>query len=514
MTMHEAGLTEEAEISNVQTWQRLAPTAIIYFILKFIVTFMKQGVQNVAVFGGIFVAAGDNRSTVIFYVVAGAVALLIAASILSYLNFRFRINKNAFLIQKGVIQKKRLTLSFDRIQNIAIKEPIYFKPFGLVIMALESAGSAQEEVSLAGVPKSLALDLRKTVLDAPIPAAANPASEEESQESAMPFIHQNNGELARYGLSNNNIWVFAGLAAGAISQIDDSNYLHLFDWISIPGQYISTDNPFMLAALSLAGILAVVSLLLLVSVIGAIVIYHDYQLSHTQGRFLRIKGLFERSETSLSESKIQMLQVSQTWPAKLLNRSHLTLKQISFSGAEQPEMGKKSSKFIIPSLTDDQVSGLVAKLYPDLPWNSVIFQPINKLYLRKLLLVDYGLPAAAIAILLSQLINTWWLWLALAPILILPLMLLHYQKQGFWSDGRFGVVRTGVVGHKYMIFPFHKVQSVEIKRTPGQRRQNLSSVVIKLAGHTVKIPYITAHEAAAWRDHILFKIESDTTPWI
>ncbi|WP_417464889.1 PH domain-containing protein [Kordiimonas sp.] len=513
MTMLDTDLTE-AEISSVETWQRLAPTAIIYFVLKFIVTFLKQGVQNVAVFGGIFVAAGDNRTTVIVYVVAGAIALLIAASILSYLNFRFRVNKNAFLIQKGVIQKKRLTLSFDRIQNIAIKEPIYFKPFGLVIMALESAGSAQEEVSLAGVPKPLALELREKVLAAPVSTQRKAETQAESKESAAPFIHQNNEELARYGLSNNNIWVFAGLAAGAISQIDEDNYLHLFDWVSIPEHYINTDNTFVLIALSMAGIVAVAALLLVISVIGAIIIYHDYQLSYTEGRFLRIKGLFERSETSLAESKVQTLQISQTWPAKLLKRSHLTLKQISFSSAEQPDLNKKSSKFIVPSLTDDQVSDMVGKLYPDLPWKAVSFAPINRLYLRKLLMVDYILPAAGVAILLAQLIGPWWLLFALSPLALFPFMLMHYRKQGFWSDGRYGMIRTGVIGHKYMLFPFHKVQSVEIKRTPGQRRHGLATVVVKLAGHTVRVPYVALSEAEAWRNHILYIVESDTRPWI
>lgn len=510
MTMHESGLNQESESPNVQTWQRLAPTAIIYFILKFIITFLKQGVQNVAVFGGIFVAAGDNRTTVIFYVVVAALLLLIAASTLSYLNFRFRINKNAFLIQKGVIQKKRLTLSFDRIQNIAIKEPIYFKPFGLVIIALESAGSAEEEVSLAGIPRSLALQLRKTVLEASSSSTSRPAAEQEDgcQAPTKPFIHQNNWELARYGLSNNNIWVFAGLAAGAISQIDDSNYLQAFDWIRIPEQFIDLDNTIVLATLSLAGILTLAFLLLSVSVIGAIIIYHDYQLSHTQGRFLRIKGLFERSETSLSETKIQALQISQTWPARLLKRSHLTLKQISFSSAEQPDVGRKSSKFIIPSLNDDQVETVVAKLYPDLPWSSVTFQPVHKLHLRKLLLVDWGLPAAAIAILLSQLLNTGWLWFVCSPILLLPFIVLHHQKQGYWSDGYYGVVRSGVIGHKYMVFRFHKVQSISLSQTPGQRRHQLATIVIQLAGHSIKIPYVHRAEAEAWRDNVLYQIES------
>ena len=502
-------------------WQRLSVVSVVYFVLRFIIGFARHGIQNIAIFGGIFFATGDRRLTTVFLLLGAGLVLLLAASVLSYINFRFRLNSNAFLIHSGVLSKKRLTLSFDRIQNIAIKQPFYFRPFGLVTVALESAGSASEEVNLAGIDRTLAEELRKTVLAQPQTTQPTaPGDSAKVQEASLPddgetLLHHPVSELARYGLSNNNIWVFAGLLAGAISQVDEKIGNAINDWIKGPEDYFAALDTVTATVIGAGLVVLLFGLLLLGSVIGAIIIYHDYRLSFTGGRFLRTNGLFERSETSLPVNKVQALEINQPWPARLMGRSHATLLQVGFKNQwEDGNINPKQAKFIVPSLTDDRCRKLVAALYPSLDWDAVSFQGVHPMYLRRLFFIDFVLPVLVPSGILAAFASPWFLLANLIPVLLLPLMRLNYQKRGYWCDGAHIIVRTGIIGHKLVVFPVQKAQSVKITRTPGQRRRGLASLTIKLAGHKVKIPYMPAAIAEGLRDHILRLTSMKNISWM
>jgi len=513
--MTDTGTDKLATEAFSSDWQRLSPLSIVYFVLRFIVGFARHGVQNLAIFGGILFATGDNRLTILLMAIGVALSLLLVASVLSFINFRFRVNRNAFLIHQGVLQKKRLTLSFDRIQNIAIKEPLYFRPFGLVTMALESAGSASEEVNLAGIDRALAEELRTSVLARPQPSVTVAEETPAPVTDTGELLHHSPGELARYGLSNNNIWVFAGLAAGAISQVDDKVGDMIDEWLKLPESYFASLDTVTATLVGIAGLIAAFGLMMLASVVGAIIIYYDYRLAFQDGRFLRLKGLFERSETSLPERKVQAFELKQPWPARLLKRSHATLLQVGFSNNwEEGNLNPKQSKFIVPSLTEENAQKLVGKLYPGVNWSGMEFIGVDPLYLKKMFFVDWFFPALLVATSLSFLATPWFFTLTLAPLLLLPFMWLNYRKQGYWSDGMHIVVRTGIIGHKLVLFPLHKAQSVTVTRTPGQRRRGLATLTIKLAGHKAKIPYVPDLVARRARDHILRAIFANHTSWM
>ncbi|WP_025896382.1 PH domain-containing protein [Kordiimonas gwangyangensis] len=136
------------------------------------------------------------------------------------------------------------------------------------------------------------------------------------------------------------------------------------------------------------------------------------------------------------------------------------------------------------------------------------------MYLKRLFFVDWASPVALLSVSLSFLATPWFLLLNLLPALILPFMWLNYRRLGYWSDGRYFAVRTGLIGHKLVLFPLHKAQSVKVTRTPGQRRRGLATLTIKLAGHKVKIPYVPDLVAKGARDHILRVIFAGHTPWM
>lgn len=516
-----------APVLNSKDWQRLSPLAVIHFIVKFVMDFIQGGVQNLAFLGGIVVFTGDSRWLILAGAGLLAVILLLTAGVLSYLNFKFRIDGDAFLIRKGVIQKSRLTLTFDRIQNVALGQPLYFMPFGLVTLALESAGSSGEEVKLAGIPEPLARDIRHHVLSQRRTASRAAAKHTDTDDTpasagmmvptgpddADVLVAQPIPELVRYGLSNNNIWVVAGVATGALFQQYESWEPYAIDFVDQNVTPFLGDAPAVLALAALAGVLLLAAFLMLCSVIGAIVVFYRFNLSHAEGRFFRKKGLFERQETSLPDTKIQSLRLNQPWPALLLRRIHGGIKQVGFSG-QNVENTSKDTTLVIPSLTDSLAAKLVEKVFPSLQWTKIAFKPIAPLFVTKT--ISYGfLPPALLAT--APLMYFFGLVGALPllfPLLVLPFVILRWRRHGYYSDGQTAVVRSGLFGTKRTVFAFFKAQGVSLTQSPSQRKRGFATITILLAGGSITVPYMPLADAEAWRDRILYEAETSTRPWM
>ncbi|MFC4348131.1 PH domain-containing protein [Kordiimonas lipolytica] len=505
-----------------QAWNRLAPAAIIHFIVKFVVGFAKNGIQNVAYLGGVAIFTGDNRWLILGAIAAGASVILLLSGILSYLNFQFRLDGQTFLINRGVFNKKRLTLSFDRIQNVVVKEPFYFRPFGLVALALESAGSRDEEVSLAGIPTPLAQDIRRAVLERRDNTQAHATPEQDTAtdgDSVAPaaeeelLLEQPMSELARYGLSNNNIWVVAGVAIGAIFQQFDAWEKDAEAFIENSVIPITGDDKAVLGLLFAAGLLAIVALLTLFSVLGAIVVFYKFRLAYADGRYHRTTGLFERLETSVPETKAQSLQINQPWPALLLGRWHLVLKQVGFGIGGNAPQNKKSS-FIIPSVLPSFYQPLSDRLFGDIDWRNLKLNPVDRFFIWKVMSYWFLLPALIAAAPLVAYNGAAGLLVLALPLVMTPVVMLRYQRYGYWTNGEIGIVRYGIVGTRTTVFPFHKVQTVTLTQSPSQRRRKLATLKIKLAGQMLYVPFMSLSDADAWRDCILYEVEASRKAWM
>ncbi len=511
---HKAGLELHSD-----KWQRTSPASVIYFAFKFITSLVKNGLQAVAPVAAVLATAGEQRWFALGALAAGAAVVLMVGSVLSYLNFKFRIDKETFLIRSGVLTRKRLTLGFDRIQNIAFREPLYFRPFGLVILTLESAGSTGEEVNLAGVPRPLAETIRRYILDRkenhkPInPSEAKNSAEATTEISAptVSLLRQPLAELAKYGISNNNIWVFAGIAAGALAQVDElweSGFMQAV--FSAVGETVGT-GIVAIATFAILLALLVLLVLMLASVLGAIIVNYNYCLSYADGRYHRTRGLFERQETSVPEVKVQSLKIAQPLIARFLDRFHLTFNQVGFEGKQAQN---KSQKFIVPSVTETFYTQLAQRLFDKTDVLKQTLHPISQKFVFRHMIYTFGIPSLLVS-------GLWAINLGLAgliplavPLVLLPFIVLRWRRYGYAIDGCHAVVRKGLFGLTLTVFPLYKVQTISISQSPGQQTAGLANLKVKLAGHSLTIPYMPIEDAKAWRAKALLQVETQSDPWM
>lgn len=495
-------------------WKRLSPFAVIYFVGKFLKGLIEHGPQTIVPILAVIIAGGEQRWLFVGLIAAGAGILIIVGSILRFLRFRFRLANDTVLVRSGVLKRKRLMLGFDRIQNITLREPLYFRIFGLVVMDIESTGSSKVEVSLSGIPRSLAEDIRATVLERKPNASGVPQSEAETDEAPRDIIRQPTAELVRYGLSSNRIWMFAGIVSGAVAQMDLGETALFTSWREVIVSAIGTSAGLMVL-FSILSTISLIILLMLISVAGAIITNHNYHVTHLDGRFRRTRGLFERQEAIVPEGRIQTIKIRQPWIARFFGRFQLHLNQIAFGRGPIRQTVRGGKHFFIPSVTHKFAVQFSRMLYPNFDWSALQLKPIDRMFIWKKLLWVYLPILALFAIILITTTGSGW---GLAPMLLLPvavpLLALRRSNYGYASDGGHGIVRNGFVGHELTVFPFFKVQNVALSQSPAQKKANLASLRIKMASSIVKIPFMPAEDARRWRDMILFHVENSTRKWI
>src|SRR5690606_39014988 len=143
------------------TWQRTPLLTIGFFIAKEVRHLIRNITNLLPVLAVIFVS---NSAWLPYAVGGGYVAFIIISAILNHHFFLYALADDAVHLRTGVFGKKSLTLKYERIQQAEIDQSWYFRPFGLVILRVDSAGSAGKEVEIPGLSIDAAQQLRQRML--------------------------------------------------------------------------------------------------------------------------------------------------------------------------------------------------------------------------------------------------------------------------------------------------------------------------------------------------------------
>jgi putative membrane protein len=514
-------MTTESNVAadTAQTqWQRLSPVASVYYLFKTAKAFVGQAVPSLAPLV-IVLLNSDDKALIATLAAIGAVTLLVVSSLLQYWFFQYQLADNEIKINSGVFKKQHRVINFDRIQNININQPIYFRPFELVILVIETAGSKGGEGDLAGISQSMAEEIRDQILQrqSQIKAsqsetdndATSTAATTDSEIIAEPIATASTGDLIRYGLSNNGMYILLAFMAPFFNKSEE-----IIDYFFSKAELTAMTDA--LGGNVIGGIVIVVILvvsvfliMMLVSVLGSILKFHNYRLTLTDQTLKRKSGLINTQEESLNLSKIQAIARQSNFIGHWLRRENLICRQAGGGGNKQQ---KRNNLFIVPARTAKQSEQLIQTLYPDHP-EQIETHPINRRYIFKTLLLTLILPVVLISspFVIQQ--HFWVMSFYLLPLLCYPLVAKRWRNYRYGKTDEYGLIRSGFIGHKQVLFPLFKVQRVVISQSPVQKRRNLATLTIYMASGKMRIPYMPIEHAQQWFDQIYAKVETDSRPW-
>jgi len=491
-----------------EAWRRLSPWSMLQFGFQ-----AGAGFVRIAFFAFVATmigAARSDRDFVAWLIPVVLIGLALVSAVLGYFFYRFCITSAAVHVRQGWLQRKHLELALDRIQNISIEEPFYYRLIGLVTLKIDGAGSTSEEVRIAAISRDEAeairafIEARRASRFTDGEATATPAPDAELR------FTRSVADLVVHGLTNNRAFIVIAGLFGIMSQTKLSP-MELVERLGIDFDVLIAGMSMVrLAVLIVLSFLLATGVLALFSVLGSIVTYYGFSLYRTGNGILVKRGLLTRHEIHVEKSRIQSIALRQDWLDYLLGRRNVLLEPIGHAPitndnpAAAAMLGKR---ILVPSVRlheTEIVTDEVLRVRPE----ALHYTPASKrLFYRYAISFSVIYAAYFTPVLVLQ---AWWLVAAVALVWVSHTALLHmsWKRKGLAIDGDIVVVRSGVIGVNYAIFSALKLQRVTHVQSLLMRRRNLSTLVFSTASTAARMPCVATPLANAVIDYCLYAVEA------
>lgn len=492
--------------SSSAEWQRVSPIAICYFLI--------QNIRHAINFWPVLVGALANQNTRLWLFGVGMpvlAAVVLGFAFLSYWFFRYRFDADKIQIRSGIFQKRRLVLNFERVQEANLEQAIYFRPFSLWTLRLESAGSTKEEIALPGISELLAADIKQRVL---FNKTTSVTSEQTTTIDAPADLIIQLGivDLIRYGLMHNTLVYFVAVLAPLLTQ-NDSLWRTVGSFVDRMGlrqlaiNYLSAHS--LWVDIVLVILLLVVSLGLIygLSIVLAIIKYWSYTLKVHGERLQYEAGLFNRVACGFRKHKLQTVIIRQSFIASLLKRYSLEICQTNEVAAKQ---GVPMQGFMIPVLDQRQLEKILTLLEVDThQWQRTL--PIQ-IFWRTLFVGGVITAITAIAVNTSTYISPLWIALPI-PVVALWCWKYWYSKRYSITENGFAVKR-GLLGYSITYIPQIKVQKLSLEQGPLGHLNNHGKIILWSGAKREAINYIDIAALRACHAAILQKVSGYRGRWM
>lgn len=137
-------------------WRRMHPVALV----KALIESAKAAVTLTLTMLAIAIPNRDDWrvTTAVWIGVAGVVAWMLVSPVVVWLTRAYMLDDHGITLRSGVLNRKRVTIAYDRIHAVSSSAPIYMRPFDVVMLTVTAAGS-ESSMMLTAVPVSLQMEL-------------------------------------------------------------------------------------------------------------------------------------------------------------------------------------------------------------------------------------------------------------------------------------------------------------------------------------------------------------------
>lgn len=466
------------QIDDLAEWQRLDPRMLLVHPVKEITRFL---VPLVAVF-----VAGQASGGGAPWELLG-VLFPVALGLMRYLTTSFRIAGGRVELRRGLLDRHVLSTPLDRVRTVDLTASPIHRLLGLTTLRIGTgtiATGEDDELDLDGLPTERARALRADLLH------AAPATEVDPDADLTPQPPVLTLDLAwlRYApLTSSGAVVTAGLigAAGQVFGATGGIEVDSRTWdLGMPGWTVVA-----------LGVVAIVVLVSAVSVLGYLVTNWEFSLTRGPGAWHLRRGLFTTRETSLDETRVAGVTLSEPLGLRLAGGGRLSA-IVTGLGA-----GQAGSSVLVPPAPRDvleRVAGVV--LGTDSPAHAPLTghgpAARRRRWTRAVGTAEVLGAALAVAVLLAG--GGWWAVLGLAlPLLAVPLAADRVRSLGHALSDGYVVARSGSLARRRDHLAVDDVIGWNLRATWFQRRVGLTSLVATTAGGRQSVTILDVPEPRA-----------------
>ncbi len=482
---------------------RQSPAAMLIIIFNLYKNWIKRLVPVLA--GVVF---GSGKTWVIFLTLGIFVVVVAIFGIVYFYKYTFYITDNELVIDKGVFKKTKLNIPFDRIQSINFKETLLHQIFSVVELEVDTAGSSKIEFDLRAISIQKANALRQIILNTRL-QADDTHPKPTSTPTEKKLFQLSFWELVKVGLTQNHIK--SGLIPFAL-------YFWLRDLLHNGGieldelatEYADPERVYNLG-LFILGILVLLYALaaMAISLIMSIIRFFDLSLYRQEDGFKVTYGLLTKRQITIKDTKIQIFKWEDNLLRKIPRIYNMQIKQAASAAVKQ----KKSSIFLA-GIPAERIHHFLDTYYQDIPYKIDHFTPISTWWLKRMMVILTILSLLTLGAALYFPFHPIFLGLGGIGLFAYISSYFYFRKKRFGLNDEVIHIKGGHFGDENELVQTYKIQGIQLKQSPFQRRKQLASIIIFTAAGNLNIPYIPLKTAQTLRDWVLQIVETDQRDWM
>lgn len=425
-----------------------------------------------ALAGGIGVAAGVAKQgfggILIFAAIAAAIGLVFA--LLYWWRFTYRIGDGEVVIEKGLLQRQRRVIPFDRIQDIAIEQRLLARLFGTAKVKLETGGSDKAEGHLDMIALGDAEALRDRIRRGKAGVAADTEVVAEPAEEPLLFA-MDVPRLLTAGLFNFSL-VFLAVIGGVVQYLDQFG---LIRWRTVFTQERADQAAGFVSVPLVLGFVGIVLVLGVVAgIVRMVTTNFGFRLTRAEAGFRRRRGLLTLTEVVIPLRRTQVALIESGPIGRWLGWHALSFQTL---GADRKEGGVQVAA---PFARMEELLPILAEAgFPVPPARETFHGPPPRGLVRQ------ASPWLALAVLAGGL-ATWvepWLGVPAGIMVVFAVgAVLRWRRHAHALDERALFVSHGFFKRRLWVLPFEKAQTISLSRGPIQRGLRLASLLVDTAG--------------------------------
>lgn len=432
------------------------------------------------VFGAAQIGAGS--------VVVGVVLVLLglgitgAIRVLAWQRHTYELTGEQVVERRGIVNRRERTVQVERLQQVEVDQNILDRLFDTAVLRFETASDASEpELELTVVSLAEAHRLRETLLGNATAGGAAARERPSRTLVEVPMVH-----VALASVTGKQLFVVPVVLIALLSTLSEAGLV-------AEGSDTATN---FIAAAGAAAVAGLAVALLAVSVLAALAIGMlrdgEFRIREVGDDLVVSRGTVATREAVVPRSRVQLLTVDRGWFRRRLGFATVTIHSAGGDGSAsgQTTLGA-GRRLTVPLLLEEEVAPLLHALLPG-------YGPLPQLHphprqaarrarLRYLLGVTPTWPIAwSIGFFLTGSVR-------LGALVVIGVVLvgvalawrlgtLDHRNRASGVGERWVASRHGALSITESLGPARKAQGVSVRTSPFQRRLDLATLTVHVAG--------------------------------
>lgn len=462
----------------------------------------------------IWIVKFDSLNKLVFFgSVAGIVLIIAIISYLQYLFFTFLIDEEngEFVIQKGILNKTRITIQLHKIQQVNINQSLIQRLVGVHKLEIDTAGSDKKEASISAISHELATILKERLINHSQLEATENSEKVMDEVTPTSFIKIGLPSLIKIGFTSNYIKSFALIFLFFTTIVENLQQLNAEvineDQVT---NYLDT-LPIYTSIFIVIGFF--ITLILLVNLVRTILKYFDFTIQKSKQAIILSYGLLSTKNTLLNPNKVQKIKVTQNYFQKKLDVTTIGIHQAS-SDAEKV---KEKDQIEVPGCTENERDAILKLLLGQLPQKGTMYLP----NWRKLAVNTFFFLLVPIVVTLFLNHKTefvtwteWFIYTAIFSIFAGVMLWFSFKNYKLFVSNNFIIKQNGAWDIDTTIIEPYKIQAIETQQFFWQKATNIGSVTLSTAGGTVSFTTGNYFEIKQLVNYWLYEVETWEKNWM